>query len=384
MRVLHVLAELNHSGAERMLACSFDRWRAVGVEPVIVGMGDGEHPFAPTLRDAGYDVHLAPPVRSIRGLAALRRTIRATRPDVVHIHTESCFDAVALVAASSPGVAGIVRTVHSNFRVAGLLRVRRIVRARFAQRLGVVWVACSPEVAETERSHSRNASRVVENWVDVEAISPEATHGAGERIRSELGIEPDAAVVALIGNCGGAKNHELIPASLDSVERAVTVLHVGRRLREPGAEAAAWRDLSGRHTVHHLGGRDDVPALLAASDLLVVPSLYEGMPLAPAEALCAGVPVLAADTVGLRWLRTLPSARLVGFEPHAWAAAIPEALARKPKPAESAAIAAAARARFGVERGVAEYVEAYEAALRTRRALRRARSRLGPIPEVGE
>jgi glycosyltransferase involved in cell wall biosynthesis len=375
MKVLHVLAELNHSGAERMLACSYRHWRAAGIEPVVVGMGEGEHPFALTLVEVGYEVVRLPQVRSTHGLAALSRTIRTTRPQIVHIHAESCFDAVALIAVMSPGVAGIVRTIHSNFRFTGLLRARRTLRVAFARQLGVVGVACSAEVAKTERSYYANRVQVVENWVDVDGIICGSTQKAGDRVRSELNIRPDAEVLALIGNCGGAKNHELIPAALRGLERPVHVLHVGHTHYQPEAETSAWLDVPARHTVHHLGGRDDVPSLLAASDLLVFPSLYEGMGLVPAEALCAGVPVLAADTVGLQWLTTIPSATLVDLEPRAWVTAIADALARDRTSVASIAATAHAQDRFGVERGVGEYVEAYEASLRTRPPLRRARLR---------
>ena len=50
--------------------------------------------------------------------------------------------------------------------------------------------------------------------------------------------------------------------------------------------------------VRWLGHRDDVPALLAAADLFVLPSLNEGLPLAAMEAMLAGVPIVATDAGG--------------------------------------------------------------------------------------
>jgi glycosyltransferase involved in cell wall biosynthesis len=375
MRILHVLARLRHSGAERMLACSFENWRAAGIEPVIVGMADGEHPYAAALSEAGYEVVFAPQLRSAAGLAALRRTVAAVRPRIVHIHSESCCDAVALVSALSPGVFGAIRTVHSNFRFTGLLRARRTARVAFARRLGVVWVACSAEVGETERSFSAREVRIVENWVDVDAIAREAAIDV-RRQRCELGVAPDAAVVTLVGNCGSAKNHELIPLALRTVERPVHVLHVGDGALESQAERRAWQQLPARHTVHRLGSRTDVPRLLAASDLFLSPSLYEGLSLATVEALCVGVPVLAADTVGQRWIGAIPSSELLPLEPAAWGQSIAVRLLRGRDSQAIREAAGQAQSRFRAERGVAEYVEAYEAALRGRFRRPFARSRL--------
>lgn len=374
MRVLHVLAQLNHRGAERMLACSHSQWQAAGVEPVIAGMADETHPFAPVLEEAGYEVHLLPGMRSVRGLAALGRLLRGVKPRVVHLHAESCFDLIAMEAVLSRGVEGIVRTVHNNFPFTGRLRARRVLRVRAARRLGVNWIACSPEVAETELAYVRGPIEVVENWVDVATIRADATPGSGAGLRQALDISPEAKVLTVIGNCGAAKNHELVARALDEVSGPVEVLHVGSRELEPESEKDAWRSLATRHTAHHLGPRDDVPILLAASDAVLLPSLYEGFPLAAIEGVCAGVPVLAADAVGLRWLSEIGSATLVQLDQRAWGQAIEKVLADGPGPETLRSCALEAQARFAPERGVAEYVVRYESALRGRLLLRPRRS----------
>ena len=135
MRVLHILTRLNRSGMERMLECSHDLWVAAGVEPIILGMSDGDHPYAPALQARGYQVVESQAVRSVRGLNGLRRSVRAIRPDIVHIHQESCFDAVAVISKLSRGVEGLVYTVHDSFPFEGNLRARRSAARRQADGL---------------------------------------------------------------------------------------------------------------------------------------------------------------------------------------------------------------------------------------------------------
>jgi glycosyltransferase involved in cell wall biosynthesis len=364
MRVMYILSELCYSGAERMLACSYEEWRAAGVDPVVVGMAEGEHPFAPVLAGAGYEVVLLPGVRSVSGLSALKRALRVHAPDVVHIHQEGGFDAVALLCARSPTVGGVVRTVQGNFRFGGSLRLRRKARVAFARRLGVVWIACSQEVAETERSYSaRGVDGVVENWVDVDGIAREATVDRRSATRRALGIGSYERVVITVGNCSPIKNHELLAVALAGLDFPVVVLHVGDQAGASTSELAAWGRLERHHRVHHLGARGDVAQLLTASDLFAFPSLHEGLGLASVEAVCAGLPVLAPDAPGLRWLASFPSASLLPFESKAWTIALARVLEQGVDKELTEVAAASARVRFGPQLGVSKYLAAYQAAV---------------------
>jgi glycosyltransferase involved in cell wall biosynthesis len=354
-----VLSRLNRSGMERMLECSYELWAAAGVEPIIVGMADGEHPYADVLARRGYRVLELPAVRSVRGLRAFRRVLHATRPDLVHIHQESCLDAVALLSVTTSGVKGVVQTVHTSFSFTGNLRLRRKVRTAFSRRLGVAWVACGWQVAETELSFYGNRALVVENWVDVDSIVAGATPEAGRRVREELGVDPEARVLGLVGNCGDPKNHELIPLALGQVSKPVHLLHIGDASGMTAAERESWPRLPRRHTVHDLGARDDIPQLLAACDLVLVPSRYEGLPLVPIEALCAGVPIVAADVLALKWLASFPAVALAPLDTVSWGVAIDAALIRD-WTAEAKASAAAGCSRFNPDRGVSEYIAIYE------------------------
>ena len=127
---------------------------------------------------------------SVRGVASNRfwRFLRAARPEIVHVHAESCHDAVALVSKASR-VNGIVRTVHNSFPFAGNLRLRRKTRAALSRRLGVTWVACAESVRrERTVAGSGNTTVVVENWVGVDALISGATAEAGQALRAALGV----------------------------------------------------------------------------------------------------------------------------------------------------------------------------------------------------
>ena len=107
--------------------------------------------------------------------------------------------------------------------------------------------------------------------------------------------------------------------------------------------------------VRWLGHRDDVPALLAAADLFVLPSLNEGLPLAAMEAMLAGVPIVATDAGGTgEIVRDGVTGVLVPpGDPHALSAAIQALLSDRSR---AARLAIAARELIEREHSAAAMV----------------------------
>lgn len=139
---------------------------------------------------------------------------------------------------------------------------------------------------------------VLPNGLDVDRFA-----GARPRedTRAELGIPSDAPVIVLVGELTRRKNAALLIRVLPGLLRH----HPGLRviLAGAGREEAALRQRLRRDgledAVQLLGFRRDVPDLLAASDLLVHPARVEGFGYAVAEAMAAGLPVVATDASSL-------------------------------------------------------------------------------------
>ncbi len=121
------------------------------------------------------------------------------------------------------------------------------------------------------------------------------------KIRQELGLPPEASVVGLVARLDHrAKGHlELLQALALLKERhTIHALMVGGgRRQEEMRQLAASLGLA--EVVHFLGNRRDVPDLLAAMDIFVLPSHSEGVSLAVLEAMAAGLPVIVSAVGGL-------------------------------------------------------------------------------------
>jgi glycosyltransferase involved in cell wall biosynthesis len=124
---------------------------------------------------------------------------------------------------------------------------------------------------------------------------------ARSRMRAELGIAAEQPVLASIGRMHPVKGHRALVAMLPAIVRScplALLLVIGDGPERPACEDLATRLGVARH-VRFLGSRSDVPRLLSAIDLVLMPSQSEGLGLAAIEGLAAARPVIAFAVGGL-------------------------------------------------------------------------------------
>jgi glycosyltransferase involved in cell wall biosynthesis len=297
------------------------------------------------------------PLHDLAVVARLRRLLRQAGPDVVHAHgvRAGAFAALVLGPARPGRRPVLVVTVHNapppgraGRAVFGLLE--RIC----ARRAGAVLCASADLAGRMRR---RGAARVVE--FDVPALpAPAPSADAVARARADFGAGGRPVVLAA-GRLAPQKGFDVLVAAAaqwrdrDPAPR-LAIAGTGPLAAELTAAAAR----SGADLVL-LGERDDVPALLAAADVVAVPSRWEARALIVQEALRAGVPVVATRVGGTAALTGPDAAILVPAEdPAALADAI---LAVLDDPALAARLSEAARARAAELPSAADAVAAAQA-----------------------
>ncbi len=163
-------------------------------------------------------------------------------------------------------------------------------------------IAVSPEVKEsilaTMVGVSADKIAVIPNGVDTRRYRQSASR---EATRARLGLSAAERVVAVVATFKEQKGHRYL------IEAARALAHdfpdtryllIGDGELRPDIERQIAADLGASFRL--LGMRPDVPELLAAADLFVLPSLWEGLPMALIEAMAAGLPVVATDVSGTR------------------------------------------------------------------------------------
>ena len=256
MRVLHILPDLAAGGAERLvLAHALDR--ADVAVATVFGGGDLESRFAPLGPLLGERRAGRPSARAFRQLVAA-----AKRADVVHTHlfAGNLWGGLAARLARRPHVAHEHNTDRDES-----------AHTRAVRRAMAGWPHLTLAVSEAAARHSfARVVEVVENGVDLSGFTEPWRGGGG---------------LLAVGRRTPQKGFDVL----------LNALPAQAKLRVAGVGPFAPI----HPQVEWLGLRDDVPSLLAAADILVVPSRWEGFGLAALEGLAAGTPVVASAVDGL-------------------------------------------------------------------------------------
>jgi glycosyltransferase involved in cell wall biosynthesis len=299
IHVLHLIDGLTFGGAETLL-----RDLAVGLEKrgyrITVGYST-PGPFVQELAEKGLTLKHLPRRGLIDPMFMLRmvRLMRNDPPQIVHTHLFKS-DFHGRLAARLAGVPVVVSTLHNNDSWANnwLLGHLYGATAYWADRL----IAVSSEVKAFHLKKTGVPLKkilVIENGVDVAAFLGHETKA--EKIRQEFGIAPDAPLLGIIGRLKPQKDLPTFLLAATEVLRErpdarFLVVGDGPLRAELETQAQALGLLP---SLIFTGMRKDIPSILASLNILVLSSLWEGLPVILLEAMAAARPVVSTSVDGV-------------------------------------------------------------------------------------
>ena len=298
LRICHLITELRAGGAERWvyeLATRLDRRR---FDVQVAALRGGQ--VADWLAGAGVKVTVIGMRRKwhLWKLPALPRLLAQERIDLLHTHLFHA-DLAGRPAARLAGVRHLVHTVQT---AEGRFRPWQFAFARAAAGWCDRIICVSHAVRDFHAARSGLPERdyvIIPNAVDPAAYAPDPH--ARDRLRDQWGIDDDQVLIAIVAKLRYEKGLDVLLEAMELVARrgqAVRLVVAGDGPQRRSAERfLAARD--GGRLTRMLGFRRDVAAVLSAADALVVPSRWEGFGLAAAEAMAAGLPVIATRVGGL-------------------------------------------------------------------------------------
>ena len=252
------------------------------------------------------------PLRDLRTFWQLYRYFRQERFDIVHTHTAKP-GLLGRVAARLAGVPIVIHSVHgfhiwptmSSFEIKFMIWIERIA-SRFcdsimSQNREDMRYAIDHKICAPDKMH------FLGNGIDISRFHPtQVSQSDIAAKRQEVGLAPDEPVVGMIGRLIRLKGyHEYIEAARILKQRGehVRFLAIGVSQKENAGALSPQElitHLDVEDKVIFLGVRQDIPALLATMDAVVLASYAEGVPRILMEAAAMGRPSIGTDVRGTR------------------------------------------------------------------------------------
>jgi glycosyltransferase involved in cell wall biosynthesis len=303
-RVLLVIKCMGYGGAERLMVDLMAVRDRDAFDYEFAYVLASEDALVPAVQASGVTVHSlgARHNGDLRWMARLRRLLVEGRFDLVHFHLPYAAALGRLVAQSLPRDRRpvLMYTEHSLWqKTATPVRILNRATIGFDKAL----VAVSPAAHDALPAPLRPHATVVIHGVDLshsETLTSRSDEIRAE-VRSELGVSAEDTLVLAVANLRQEKGYDvLLEASRILVEQGlpIRIAAVGRGpLQAELEERHRALGLGDRFTF--LGQRDDVLRLMTGSDVFVLASHHEGLPVSLMEAMSVGLPVVATAVGGV-------------------------------------------------------------------------------------
>ena len=297
MRVALVIDSLKVGGAQRLISAYASNAAAHEIVPIVITLREDNAPFiVDSIRSAGIRL-IALPRASLLDLRRYQRLVRLFKVEKValvqtHLTYANILGSLAAHAAGIPVIATLHSVAVRKGSTSKVLKwIENFVLRKYATRI----LAVGQMVADiNRRNYGKRKVDVIPNGIPKPKF-PQVKER--ERLRREITGNGSHPIVITVGRFSHAKGYEdMIEAfgilqqraanpKLVMVGSGTTVDHIKEQIS----------DLNLDHSVILTGEREDVPSLLALSDVYASSSHREGLPLAVLEAMMAGLPVVATS-----------------------------------------------------------------------------------------
>jgi len=311
--VLFAIGSLEIGGAEMHLCQILPELHRLGIHSTLLSLA-GDGPLAAPLRKKGFEILFGPPL--LRPLARLPRFLRGgiiyiqnvmylanllkkRRPAVCHCFlpfTNVVGGLAAAIASHTPLI--LSRRSLNNYQTDH--RLQSMLERSAMQRADAVLGNSRAVIAQLEEEGvPKEKLQLIYNGIDLGRFD---IADSREAIRHAEGIPEDAFVMILVANFIPYKGHEDLFMALRSIREKLPypwrLLCLGRTSGSYCERLRIFADNKLPDHIHFLGSRNDVPRLLKAADLAILPSHQEGFSNSLLEGMAAGLPTVTTDVGG--------------------------------------------------------------------------------------
>lgn len=247
-----------------------------------------------SFHEANIVVHILPARKhnTAKYFFALISLIRKYKIDIIHVHGNSATVSIELLAAAIAGCK--IRIAHSHNSTCDAKKADHLLRPLF-YRVYTHAFACGQLAGEW--LFGIRDFKIIKNGRDVNQYA--FNEKIREETRKQLGLTDDTMAIGHIGNFNEQKNHTYLIKIFESLQHKKPdskLFLAGYGHCESNIRSLV-KELNLEDKIVFLGVINNVPDILQAMDVMVLPSLYEGLPLVVVEWQIAALPCVISDTV---------------------------------------------------------------------------------------
>lgn len=302
-KIFWLIKGLGRGGAETLLVLALPYLDRKTFDYQVGYLLPWKDELVPPLEKAGLPVFCLGQTyhADLRVIFRLARLLKEQQVDLLHIHLPYS----GFVGRIAGRLAGVKHMVYTEHNVLEQYRYLSCLINKLTYFMNDLVIAVSDEVRASVLANYRPFKQpeiiTVHNGIDVERVDRIHHSATADDVKGELGVPRDYLIVGNVAHLYPRKGHE------DLLEAAKTVLTanpkvafviVGRGALDSQLKEKARR-LGIEDNVIFTGFRTDVHSLMTTFDIFVLPSIYEGLPVALLEAMALGRPVVATGVGGI-------------------------------------------------------------------------------------
>ena len=292
-RVLHIVGVMNKGGAETFIMNLYRNINRTEIQFDFIVHSEIAGDYDQEIKQLGGKIHVIPSKSEgmFKSLVSLMKVVKGNQYKVVHRHGSNCTILLDLVIAKLAGAKILIAHSHNTNSLNKKLHflLRKVFNFQ-----SFIRVACSEDAGYW--MYGGKKFDILKNCIDVEKFSFDSNKRY--KVREKLEIN-NQVVIGHVGRLTAVKNHEFLlnvfKEFLKFKPNSILLI-VGKGELESHLKEVA-KKLAIEKSVVFLGIRDDINELMQAMDILVFPSIYEGLPLTLIEAQASGLKCLVSSNI---------------------------------------------------------------------------------------
>lgn len=301
INILHIVPALDGGGIENTLLSYYTNMNRSRFKFDFIVYGDKVGALEADFEKMGATIYHIPSRHENlwQSLKKMKEIICSNKYDIVHAH-QNRMSFISLFYAKKCGIRVRIAHSHTAYEQENIVKhFERRVCSILIRYFSTNWFACGVEAGKWlygEKAVKSEKFHIMNNAIDIDQFifNNDIRKQKREELRSE-----DKFIIGNVGRLSFEKNHEFILKVFNEIHRInskAILLLVGRGpLEEKIKEQVEIFGLA--EAVKFLGYRSDVPQLLQAMDVFLLPSKWEGLPVVLVEAQASGLKSFAADTI---------------------------------------------------------------------------------------